>query len=154
MFPKFLWLKLYRRSLENTDFYNNWRSQLLDYEIKHHKKELAKLNVKLLRLKINLRNSVSFLDYSLLLHFIHINVRKYSSKVKQVHNNNLLSLGEQSKLKSCDPDKVIHNFFNLLIEPSHNVRNFCFPSTLSSVYRLPNQIILNTILVMRRWLPF
>ena len=110
--PNFLKFKLYRRDLYNDEIYREFQTRLLEKEIFEKEKNVKHFMDKVTTAKINLKNSVSFLNYSCLIFYINQNIRKFSEKTKLVHKNKIEKLGGTLGFMKCRPDEVIFNYSN------------------------------------------
>ena len=70
VFPKFLRFKLYNRRLENAEFYRQWQKQLLLKEISEKERLVQLHDKKRLDIGFKLKDTFSFIDFNLGLHFI------------------------------------------------------------------------------------
>ena len=95
--PGFLRFRLYNRRLENQLFYRDWQRELLNKEIVLKQDQIKTLENDRLRYGLSLKNTVSFLDFNFLLHYIDKSVTKYVKNIRNTHANKLFRLGASQK---------------------------------------------------------
>ena len=110
VFPSFLRFKLFRKDLYNSELYKDFQRKLLDTEINDKKKNISHLRSKLVSVKSNLRESVSFLTYLCLIHFIQRGISKTSEKIRAKHKVKIEKIGGRIDFKTCDSKSVLFNF--------------------------------------------
>ena len=112
--PKFLRFKLYRRSLQNQNFYKSWQTHLLNEEIKFKKTRQVELQSALKNKRQVLYDSLSFVKYVWLISEAKLSISRFTESLKTVHSRKLGRLGIHGPIQPCDPEKVI---FNLSSKP-------------------------------------
>ena len=106
--PKFLHFKLYNRCLHRTRHYRDYQKRLLSEEIRTKHRYLKQATDKLNILTIDLKSTVSHLDFIHLSNCIERVNLSSIEKVKHVHSLKLSRLGF---IDDCIPaDKVIFNY--------------------------------------------
>ena len=107
--PKFLYFKLYKKNILNSNLYKKWQFKLLNLEIKSKNK----LNNNLLKLKHDLENSLKqetrYIDFIYLKAFVFKSVSRTIVSVTRTHEGKLEKLGINNNLNCIDPKKVIFN---------------------------------------------
>ena len=96
VFPKFLRFKLYKKSLENSNFYRAWQSKLLCKEIAFKKEATKRLSSELRILYHNL--CFSKLDVLIVRRFVAEEVQKFSINTSRIHSRKLSYLGINNSL--------------------------------------------------------
>ena len=131
LFPKFLRFKLYRKSLQSSDAYKKFQSQLLEEEISSKQKCLNKLRPPQKHLSI-----FSKFDRVRIQRKVKLLVSEYELKTKTVHYKKLSNIGIDTRLQPCDPNLVVSNYSS--VELSSRLKfllafglDFCLP-----VYKL------------------
>lgn len=113
--PKFIYFRLYRRSLYGTEFYADSLRKLLQLEI-DHKQSIHRGQVKGLSLLRNdLSCSLGVLTFHYCLKFVSEAVRVYELKVESIHERKLSRLSIQSP-RSCKFDDVVTNLSSFRLD--------------------------------------
>ena len=107
--PKFLRFRLYNRNLEGHRFYREWQQDLLHKEITVKQQQIKRLCDERLNLGLSLKNTVSFLDFNFLLHYLNRSITKYLLKIRETHANKLFRLGASQKNYYYPTNKVVTN---------------------------------------------
>ena len=113
--PKFLRFKLYRKSLQSSNFYSSWQNKLLINEIRFKRKTCRRLEDELHRLRQEISSTFSLLDVARIKRVIRRSICKLQDDITATHARKLHSLGINSDVKPCDPRSVIHNFSSVFI---------------------------------------
>lgn len=108
--PKYLNFRLYRRSLEETTFYSNWQTHLLNLEITSKKQSICSLSSELISIKTAMKQTFSFLDFISIQQFVTKLNSKHLANIQHTHDKKLNNLGVNTNLRSANPDNVIFNF--------------------------------------------
>ena len=108
--PKFVRFKLYKRSLQTSNFYKSWQTKLLNNEINAKKKAIKLHERNLTSALATVHNSVSTIDRWILLRCADQQVSDFKKTTSLVHQRKLATLGISNDIAPCDPDSVIFNF--------------------------------------------
>ena len=132
--PKFMKFKLYRKCLYNSEFYKECLEKLMEREISFKKRRAEVLKGQVDSLRCALRDSVSFIDFHVLINTVNGNVTKYCNTIREVHKRKLLNLGGRYDLTSCDPSKVVFNLSTYVLSEREKFLlsfglDFCLPIT-------------------------
>ena len=113
--PKFLRIKLYRRTLESTGDCITWQRKLLHNEITYKQKSLHRLDTKLSGQLSALKSLVGVIDFSALKLWLTNKQNNVKNKTKVIHEKKLNRLGIQSLTSGLDATSVIYNFSNRVL---------------------------------------
>ena len=132
IFPKFLKFRLYRRSLTRTDIYKGFQSQLLEREIWQQRRLKKRQESVMSSLNLEVRNSVSWIDYNHVSHFVSNSVHKLSKQVTNTHRKKFTYLGGSYDPTFIDPNKCIFNVSNYVLSVRETFLlslglDFCLP---------------------------
>ncbi|KAG1651055.1 hypothetical protein GQR58_027516 [Nymphon striatum] len=108
--------RLYKRSLETAKFYKSWQTKLLNNEINSKRKTIIYLE----SITKSMEN-----DWTVFRIFDRFSIRKFSesrindffSRTLLIHEKKLNNLGINNDISPCDPDLVIHNYCDIVLEP-------------------------------------
>ena len=114
LIPKFLQFKVANKRLESFEAYLSCRRRLLNQEMSIKYITIRALNNKIISMKNNLHNEMSFIDYVHVITKFLVSNDKNSYKIRKnkgtkVHNL-FLNNSYHNSVTSHDPDKVIFNF--------------------------------------------
>jgi len=107
--PKFLRIKLYRRSLETSSLYKSWQTKLLQREISSKQRACRTLQLKIDNVLEEIRATVSSIDFSCLKLWIERNQRSFVDRTRTVHEKKLNRLGISLIKSELSPKTIIHN---------------------------------------------
>ena len=107
--PKFLRIKLFRRNFEHTEAHRSYQLHLLKSEISVKKQEVANLKEELTVAKLDLKDRVSWLDYSCLSLNISKKQKSIDEKTRSIHDKKLFNLGLSPIRQDLDPRRIITN---------------------------------------------
>ena len=113
--PKFLRIKLYRRTLERSGDCITWQKKLLHKEITYKQKDLQRLETKLSGQLNVLKALMSIIDFSALKLWLTRKQNNVNKKTKNVHEKKLNRLGIQALTSGLDTTSVIFNFSNRIL---------------------------------------
>ena len=113
--PKFVRFRLYKRHLQERQFYKEWQSHLLQNELNTKRKLVDRFKSELLDSYNAVKNVMFFLDFNHILHYIHKNVNSYKDQISITHAHKLYNLGAFYKPPNVDPDTVITNLSNRVL---------------------------------------
>ena len=138
--PKFLRFKLYRKSLQSSNFYSSWLNKLLINEIRFKRRSCRNLESELHRLLQSINCTFSLIDGARIKRVIRRSVDKLELDTATIHSRKLHSLGINSEVKPCDPRRVIHNFSSVFIPERVKFLlafglDFCLPTFKLDFYK-------------------
>jgi len=113
--PKFIRFKLYRRSLQTTKFYKSWQTKLLNTEIKFKRNSINRLDGELAQRYEDLHRCFSRIDNALASRYCNREIDTFRKNTLDTHKKKLNSLGVNSEIQPCDPDRVVHNFSSVTL---------------------------------------
>ena len=113
--PKFLRIKLYRRTLERSPNCKAWQMNLLKKEIQRQDRELSRKSVELSRIKAQFAGIVGSLDSSCVNLWLNNKQDLINRNTDRIHSRKLQRLGISPISQKLDVDKVIfnHSDYNL-----------------------------------------
>ena len=110
--PKFLRIKLYRRTLEKSPRCTAWQTELLRKEIQLKEKELNSKEIERNRVKSEFTNIVGKIDSACINLWLSNKQRTIDRNTDSVHNSKLHRLGISPLSQKLDVRKVIFNHSN------------------------------------------
>ena len=149
--PKFLKIKLYRKSLTRTDVYRDFQRQLLEKEIWQKRRLQKHQKTIMLRLSLDVKKKLSWIDYNHVSNFVSNSVCKLNKNVTSIHRNKFTSLGGSYDPTFIDPNKCLFNVSNYTLSSRETFLlslglDFCLP-----VFHYPKKsILLSAELLLNR----
>ena len=113
--PKFLRIILYKRVLERSNLCKQWQLRLLQNEIKQKRKELGKSEENFTTASHNLREAVSWLDFSCIRLWLQRKQKNIARKVQKVHKYKLNKLRLSPLAFTLNPTGVIFNISDRIL---------------------------------------
>jgi len=113
--PKFLRIKLYRRSLQTSRLCKSWQIKLLRKEISTKQRASRALQNKIDDVLEKIKTTVSAIDFSCLKLWIDRKQRTFIERTKTVHEKKLNSLGISLIKCQLIPQKIIHNISSRIL---------------------------------------
>jgi len=130
--PKFLRFKLYKRCLQNTNFYKSWQNKLLNKEISFKRSSVRRLEDELKILDSELRVRFSLIDGALVVRYCNREIVNFRDSTQATHRKKLSELGVNSEIRPCDPNLVVKNYSSIPLSPRIRILlayglDFCLP---------------------------
>ena len=130
--PKFLRIKLYKRTLQNTPLCKSFQNKLLLNEIKHKRSALHRRQSQLEEERNALKGCISSLDYACLYLWLQRKQATNNLKTRPTHDNKLQKLEISRITCTLDIDKIIFNYSSkVLTQEQKQVLSlgldFCLP---------------------------
>jgi len=130
--PKFLRFKLYKRSLQNTNFYKSWQNKLLNKEISFKRSAVRRLDDEISTRDTEVRLRFSLIDGALVVRYCNREIENFRDRTLATHRKKLAELGVSSEIRPCDPDMVVKNYSSVPLAPRLKILlayglEFCLP---------------------------
>jgi hypothetical protein len=116
--PKFLRFKLFRRALQDSNFYKTCQVKLLTREINDKKKRIAALTSDLAECKDDILNYFPGVTRALIYRVVRDQQENFVAETSETHERKLNRLGIHNHFRPCDPNLVVHNFSSVFEQPS------------------------------------
>ena len=110
LLPTFVRFKVANAQLRGSKVHKDCQLRLLRQEVQNKKSKLAFLKKRLLQLKTDVRNTVSWIDFAHISNFFLKHNDNVLTKTRLVQEKKLINLGMRTAHATNDPEKVIFNF--------------------------------------------
>ena len=131
--PNFVKFRLYKKSLYNSQFYQEATNALLNHEITFKERLSKKLLTKLNQLQQSLKNSLSLLDIIFIQSKLATYINTYSNRISATHNKKLSTFGI-SQPDFNFMDQVLFNYSSYTLSKKEKFLlslglDFCLPTS-------------------------
>ena len=110
--PKFLRIKLYKRSLENTAQCRSYQTKLLQSELRYKERQLKIFDDRVDQNRTTLSAQISCLDSSCVNLWLRRKQENVRRKIRTTHSSKLHRLGISPIAVNLEPEKVLFNYSN------------------------------------------
>ena len=115
VFPKFLRFKLYKQSLNSSQFYKAWQAKLLINELNCKRRAVSKFSELLEQEHVLLTAVLSPLDLIITQRHAKKVIGDFIQTTEITHERKLRNLGIENDIKPCDAEKVIFNYSSIIL---------------------------------------